>query len=58
MTLQVVVWLEDRACERSWLLEKIAGATGAIVMTSDKVTVGFVYQLLAPPVLMKSAHLF
>jgi glyoxylate/hydroxypyruvate reductase len=41
MILQVVLWPEDRRCERSWLLEKIAGASGAIVMPmSEKVTVG------------------
>jgi glyoxylate/hydroxypyruvate reductase len=51
MTLQIVVWPEDRRCERSWLLEKIAGAAGAIVMPmSDKVKVGLccVYLPLAP----------
>jgi hypothetical protein len=51
MTLQIVVWPEDGRCERSWLLEKIAGAAGAIVMPmSDKVTVGLacVYPPLAP----------
>ncbi len=37
MKLQIVAWPEDRKCERSWLLEKIAGATGVIVMLFDKV---------------------
>ena len=32
-----MVWPEDRACERSWLMENIVGATGAIVMLADKV---------------------
>jgi len=41
MTPQIVVWLEDRTCERSWLLEKIAGATGVIVMSSEKVNEEF-----------------
>ena len=28
---------EDRKCDRSWLLDNVAGATSAIVMLSDKV---------------------
>ena len=40
--LQIVAWPEDRRCERDWLLEKIAGATGAIVMLSDKVGIFFI----------------
>ena len=40
MGRQIVAWPEDMKCERSWLLEKIAGATGVIVMLTDKV--GFV----------------
>ncbi|KAI0263053.1 D-isomer specific 2-hydroxyacid dehydrogenase [Gloeopeniophorella convolvens] len=35
--LEIVAWPEDRKCERSWLLDKVAGATGAIVMLSDKI---------------------
>ncbi|KIJ63191.1 hypothetical protein HYDPIDRAFT_93062 [Hydnomerulius pinastri MD-312] len=35
--LELVVWPEDRACDRSWLLENIPGATGVIVMLTDKV---------------------
>ncbi|SRR6266403_615480 len=42
MRHQIVAWPEDRKCERSWLLEKIAGATGVIVMLSDEVQVDFV----------------
>jgi len=42
MRLQIVAWPEDRRCERDWLLEKIAGATGAIVMLSDKVGIVFI----------------
>ena len=42
MRLQIVAWPEDRKCERDWLLEKIAGATGAIVMLSDKVGIVFI----------------
>lgn len=38
-----MAWPEDRKCERDWLLEKIVGATGAIVMLSDKV--GLMYAL-------------
>ncbi|KAG1741448.1 uncharacterized protein EDB91DRAFT_1280849 [Suillus paluster] len=33
----LVIWPEDRACERSWLMENIPGATGVIVMLTDKV---------------------
>jgi len=40
MGLQIVAWPEDRKCERNWLLEKVSGAVGIIVMLSDKV--GFV----------------
>jgi glyoxylate/hydroxypyruvate reductase len=40
--LQIVAWPEDRKCDRDWLLEKIAGATGAIVMLSDKVWIVFI----------------
>ncbi|KAF9239329.1 D-isomer specific 2-hydroxyacid dehydrogenase [Melanogaster broomeanus] len=35
--LELVVWAEDRACDRTWLLENIPGATGVIVMLTDKV---------------------
>ncbi|KAG0707981.1 hypothetical protein DFH29DRAFT_822771 [Suillus ampliporus] len=35
--LDLVVWPEDRACERAWLMENIPGATGVIVMLTDKV---------------------
>lgn len=35
--LDVVVWPEDRACERAWLLEHVPGAAGVLVMLSDKV---------------------
>ena len=37
MELQIIAWPEDRKCERSWLLENIAGATGVIVMLSEQV---------------------
>ena len=37
MRLQIVAWPEDRKCERDWLLEKVSGAAGIIVMLSDKV---------------------
>jgi len=39
--LQIVAWPEDRHCERSWLLDNVAGATGAIVMPSDKINEEF-----------------
>ncbi|EGO30095.1 D-isomer specific 2-hydroxyacid dehydrogenase, NAD-binding [Serpula lacrymans var. lacrymans S7.9] len=35
--LELVVWPEDRACDRRWLLENIHGAAGVIVMLTDKV---------------------
>jgi glyoxylate/hydroxypyruvate reductase len=35
--LELVIWPEDRACDRKWLLENIPGATGVIVMLTDKV---------------------
>lgn len=35
--LEIVVWPEDRSCEQSWLLEKITGAAGVIVMSSEKI---------------------
>ncbi|KAI0287116.1 hypothetical protein BC826DRAFT_1099168 [Russula brevipes] len=35
--LEIVAWPEDRKCERSWLLDKISGAAGVIVMLSDKI---------------------
>ena len=40
MGIQIVAWPEDRKCDRNWLLEKVSGAAGIIVMLSDKV--GFV----------------
>ena len=60
MTLQIVVRPEDRVGERSWLLEKIAGASGVIVMAfTDKVHIWLAYIMpLAPPILMKSIYLF
>ena len=45
LRFQIVAWPEDRKCERDWLLEKIAGATGAIVMLSDKVGIVFILWL-------------
>lgn len=36
--MQVVVWPEDRACDRKWLLENIPGAHAALVMLSEKVS--------------------
>ncbi|KAG2068870.1 hypothetical protein BDR04DRAFT_1023344 [Suillus decipiens] len=35
--LDLVVWPHDSTCERSWLMENISGATGVIVMLTDKV---------------------
>ncbi|KAJ7018683.1 hypothetical protein C8F04DRAFT_976872 [Mycena alexandri] len=35
--IEVVLWPEDRSCERSWLLEQIKGAAGVLVFLSDRV---------------------
>ncbi|TFK49319.1 hypothetical protein OE88DRAFT_1662813 [Heliocybe sulcata] len=35
--LDLVVWPENRACDRGWLLEHIPGAGGVLLMLSDKV---------------------
>ncbi|EIM81974.1 uncharacterized protein STEHIDRAFT_161329 [Stereum hirsutum FP-91666 SS1] len=35
--IELVTWPEDRACERQWLLDNIPGASGIIVMLTDKV---------------------
>ncbi|EIN09053.1 hypothetical protein PUNSTDRAFT_102598 [Punctularia strigosozonata HHB-11173 SS5] len=35
--IDLVVWPEDKPCERPWLLENIRGAAGVLVMLSDKV---------------------
>jgi hypothetical protein len=34
---KVVLWTEDRVVDRAWLLENIPGATGVLVMITDKV---------------------
>ena len=47
MTLQIVTWPEDRRCERSWLLEKIVGANGVIVMPMEKVHSWLVFIILS-----------
>ncbi|KAJ7648098.1 hypothetical protein FB45DRAFT_895240 [Roridomyces roridus] len=33
--LEVVVWTEDRRCDRGWILENIPGATGLVVSTTE-----------------------
>ncbi|KAI3608394.1 glyoxylate reductase [Moniliophthora roreri] len=35
--IEVVLWPEDRACDRDWLLKNIAGATGVLLMITEKV---------------------
>ncbi|KAH7909883.1 D-isomer specific 2-hydroxyacid dehydrogenase [Hygrophoropsis aurantiaca] len=35
--LDLVVWPEDRACDRAWLLDNITGAAGVIVTLTDKI---------------------
>ncbi|RDB18703.1 Glyoxylate reductase/hydroxypyruvate reductase [Hypsizygus marmoreus] len=35
--LDVVLWREDRTVDRDWLLQNIAGASGVLVMFTDKI---------------------
>jgi len=35
--IQLVVWPQDCNCDRKWLLEKVEGAAGLVVMFTDKV---------------------
>ncbi|THG97880.1 hypothetical protein EW145_g7524 [Phellinidium pouzarii] len=35
--LELIVWPENRQCDRSWLLENIPGAAGVIVLLSEQV---------------------
>jgi glyoxylate/hydroxypyruvate reductase len=35
--VQLVVWPEDRACDRKWLLQNVSGAVGVIVVLTEKV---------------------
>ncbi|KAI5984569.1 hypothetical protein EDC04DRAFT_2914255 [Pisolithus marmoratus] len=35
--LDLVVWPDDRGCDRTWLLDNIPGSTGLVVMLTDKV---------------------
>ncbi|KAJ7082636.1 hypothetical protein B0H15DRAFT_924044 [Mycena belliarum] len=35
--LEVVRWMEDRRCDRAWLLQNIAGASGVVVCFQDMV---------------------
>jgi len=35
--LNVVLWPEDRVCDRKWLLENVQGASGVLVMLSEKI---------------------
>ncbi|KAF9260567.1 D-isomer specific 2-hydroxyacid dehydrogenase [Marasmius fiardii PR-910] len=39
--INVVLWPEDRACEREWLLKNIKDATGVLVMITDIVNEEF-----------------
>lgn len=36
-SVQLVVWPQDRGCDRDWLLENAEGAVGLLVMLTDKV---------------------
>ena len=33
----MVLWPEDRVCDRQWLLENVKGAVGIVVLLTDKV---------------------
>ncbi|KAF9561444.1 D-isomer specific 2-hydroxyacid dehydrogenase [Agrocybe pediades] len=35
--IDILVWNQDRACDRTWLLENVAGASALIVLVTDKV---------------------
>ncbi|KAJ7095662.1 D-isomer specific 2-hydroxyacid dehydrogenase [Mycena epipterygia] len=35
--IDVIMWPEDRGCERSWLLENVKGAAGVLVLLPDTV---------------------
>ncbi|KAJ3553879.1 hypothetical protein NM688_g3389 [Phlebia brevispora] len=35
--LEVVVWPENRNCERKWILENFPGASAVLVMLNDKI---------------------
>ncbi|KAJ7079188.1 D-isomer specific 2-hydroxyacid dehydrogenase [Mycena epipterygia] len=35
--VEVIRWMEDRACERTWLLENIVGAAGVVVCFQDAI---------------------
>ncbi|KAI0674560.1 hypothetical protein C8Q78DRAFT_1015564 [Trametes maxima] len=39
--LEVVTWPHNSACDRKWLLENIPGASGVLVMLSEKVNAEF-----------------
>ncbi|EUC41854.1 hypothetical protein COCMIDRAFT_8481 [Bipolaris oryzae ATCC 44560] len=36
-SLEIVQWQSEKPCDRSWLLENVKGATGILVMLTDKV---------------------
>ncbi|XP_014562698.1 hypothetical protein COCVIDRAFT_83563 [Bipolaris victoriae FI3] len=36
-SLEIVQWQSEKPCDRSWLLENVNGATGILVMLTDKV---------------------
>ncbi|USP76172.1 uncharacterized protein yc1106_03446 [Curvularia clavata] len=36
-TLEIVQWQSEKPCDRSWLLENVKGASGILVMLTDKV---------------------
>ncbi|RMZ72669.1 Glyoxylate reductase 1 [Pyrenophora seminiperda CCB06] len=38
--LEIVQWQSEKPCERSWLLENVKGASGILVMLTDKVDEG------------------
>lgn len=40
--IELVCWPHDRVCDRTWLLENVKGAAGAVVMLTDKVDKEFI----------------
>ncbi|KAI0064800.1 D-isomer specific 2-hydroxyacid dehydrogenase [Artomyces pyxidatus] len=45
--LELIVWPEDRECDRSWLLDNIPGATGVLATLSNKVNEEF-FEIAGP----------
>jgi hypothetical protein len=35
--MEVILWPEDKECDREWMLENVKGVDGMLVMLSDNV---------------------